>query len=94
MAVQDNPVMALRAPLHQLPCPICGSHELIPMLQCDYYPDGCLWLVCCEHCETQYHINHRSVPTWAEEQKVATEAAQTRATARLTEEKRISHANP
>jgi len=76
MTVQDNPVKALRAQLHQLPCPTCGSHELIPMLQCDYYPDGCLWLVRCEHCETQYHIDHRRVPTWEEDPKATTEVRQ------------------
>ena len=77
MTVQDNPVMVLRAQLHQLPRPTCGNHELVPMLQCDYYPDGCLWLVRCETCLTQYHIDHRSVPTWAKEQKAAIKAAQT-----------------
>lgn len=76
MTVQDDPVIALRMRLHQLPCPTCGSHSLVPMLQCDYYPDGCLWVVHCDCCQTQYHIDRRSVPTWAEEQKTAIETAQ------------------
>ena len=50
MTAQDDPVMALRIQLHELPCPTCGSHELVPMLQCDYYPDGCLWMVRCNAC--------------------------------------------
>ena len=62
MTRQDEPVMALRIQLHQLPCPTCGSHDLVPMLQCDYYPDGCLWLVRCERCRAQYHLDHRSGP--------------------------------
>lgn len=45
MACQVDPVDALRAQLRPLPCPTCGSHELAPMLQCGYYPDGCVWLV-------------------------------------------------
>jgi len=70
MAVQDNPVMALRIYLHQLPCPTCSRHELIPMLQCDHYPDGCLWLILCETWLTQYHIDHRSLSNWSEEKRL------------------------
>jgi hypothetical protein len=62
MTVLDDSVMALRIQLHQLPCPTCGAHELIPKLQCDYYPDGCLWFVYCGHCRSQYHLDHRTVP--------------------------------
>lgn len=62
MIHQDDPVMALRVQLHQLPCPSCGRHELAPQFQCDYYPDGCLWLVSCGACRTQYHLDHRAVP--------------------------------
>lgn len=50
MTPQDDPVMALRIQLHELPCPACGRHELVPMLQCDCYPDGCLWMVRCHTC--------------------------------------------
>jgi len=66
MTVQNDLVRAVRIQLHQLPCPTCGTHALKPILNCDYYPDGCLWLVRCESCQTQYHLDHRSVPTWAE----------------------------
>lgn len=62
MTVQDDPLMALRIQLHQLHCPTCGTHELRPRLQCDYYPDGCLWLVRCEHCRAKYHLDHRRLP--------------------------------
>lgn len=62
MTMQDDPVMALHIQLHQLPCPTCGTHELRPRLQCDYYPDGCLWLVYCGNCQAQYHLDHRTVP--------------------------------
>ena len=37
MTRQDEPVMAHRIQLHQLPYPTCGSHDLAPVLQCDYY---------------------------------------------------------
>ena len=60
MTVQDDPVMALRIQLHELPCPTCGSHELVSMLQCDCYPDGCLWMVRCHACQAQYHLDHRN----------------------------------
>lgn len=62
MTVQDDPVMALRIQLYRVPCPVCGAHELKPELRCDYYPDGCLWLVRCKQCETQYHLDDRSMP--------------------------------
>lgn len=64
MTIQDDPVMALRIHLQQLPCPTCGTHKLRPRLQCDYYPDGCLWLVYCGNCQAQYHLDHRTVPAW------------------------------
>ncbi|UVT18254.1 MAG: hypothetical protein H8K03_22200 (plasmid) [Nitrospira sp.] len=64
MTAQDDTVMALRIQLHELPCPACGVHELVPMLQCDYYPDGCLWIVRCLACRTRYHLDHRSVPVY------------------------------
>ena len=64
MRVQNDPVMALRIQLHELPCPACGGHGLVPILQCDYYPDGCLWIVRCHACRTQYHLDHRSVPVY------------------------------
>lgn len=63
MTVQANPLMTLRVHLHQLSCPTCGSQELFPTLRCNYSPDRCLWLVRCETCQTQFHINHRNVPT-------------------------------
>ena len=62
MTHRDDPVMALRIQLHELPCPSCGRHDLAPQFQCDYYPDGCLWLVCCGTCRAQYHLDHRAVP--------------------------------
>lgn len=71
MTCEGDLVDALHVQLHQLPCPTCGSHELAPMLQCDYYPDGCLWLVHCDACQTKYHIDRRSVPTWGEGPKAA-----------------------
>lgn len=71
MTVQDDPVMVLRIQLHKLPCPTCGSHELAPALQCDYYPDGCLWLVRCQGCQAQYHLDHRSTPLWADKEGTA-----------------------
>jgi hypothetical protein len=46
MTMQDDPIMALRIHLHHLPCPTCGTHELRLRIRCDYYPAGCLWLVC------------------------------------------------
>lgn len=61
MSRSDEPIMALRIQLHHLPCPSCGKSELMPLLQCDYYPDGCLWTVCCGECQTQYHFDHRIV---------------------------------
>lgn len=57
MTRQDDPLMTLRLQLHQLPCPACGSHDLVPKLLCDYYPDGCLWLARCNSCRAQYHID-------------------------------------
>lgn len=54
MTRQDESITALRIQLHQLPCPTCGKCDLIPMLQCDYYPDGCLWVVRCTSCRTLY----------------------------------------
>lgn len=75
MTILDDPVMALRIQLHKLPCPTCGSHELVPALQCDYYPDGCLWIVRCETCQAQYHLDHRSTPTRAERKETASGAA-------------------
>ncbi len=60
MPFQDEAITALRIQLHDLPCPTCGRHELEPALQCDYSPDGCLWLVRCNTCRAQYHLDHRS----------------------------------
>lgn len=65
MTGQHDPVAALHLYLHELPCPTCGGHELQPRLQCDYYPDGCLWLVRCEGCRSTYHFDHRTVLTLA-----------------------------
>lgn len=42
MTRQDESITAFRIQLHHLPCPSCGKPELMPMLQCDDYPDGCL----------------------------------------------------
>lgn len=56
MTFHDDPVMAFRIQLHLSPCPTCGSHGLVPMLQGDYDPDGCLWLVSCESCQAQDHV--------------------------------------
>jgi hypothetical protein len=74
MTTQDDPVMVLRIHLHGLPCPTCGSHELVPTLQCDYYPDGCLWLVRCERCRAQYHLDRRSRPTWTDDARTVAPA--------------------
>ena len=63
MAVEDDPFMALRIQLHLLPCPTCGSHALVPMLHCDYYPDGCLWMVRCDACQAQYHLDVEKGPS-------------------------------
>ncbi|MDR4473633.1 MAG: hypothetical protein R3B11_02975 [Nitrospira sp.] len=65
MTMLDDPVMALRIQLQQLSCPACGAHELMLKLQCDYYPDGCLWFVSCGSCRTRYHLDHRTVPAGA-----------------------------
>ncbi|MCS6316363.1 MAG: hypothetical protein H8K05_00995 [Nitrospira sp.] len=62
MIIPDDPLMILRLQLRELPCPACGAHELMPKLQCDYYPDGCLWFARCGHCQTQYHLDYRTVP--------------------------------
>ncbi len=67
MTPQDESTLALRLQLNQLPCPTCSSHELVPLFQCDYYPDGCLWLVRCETCRAQYHLDHRSGPAWMDD---------------------------
>ncbi len=56
MSRYDEPIMALRIQLHHLPCPLCGKPELKPRLQCDDYSDGCLWVVRCTSCRTQYHL--------------------------------------
>ncbi len=61
MTRHDESITTLRIQLRQLSCPTCGKSDLIPMLQCDYYPDGCLWTVCCGECRTQYHFDHRMV---------------------------------
>lgn len=94
MTVQDDPVMALRIQLHQFPCPTCGTHERRPRLQCDYYPDGCLWLVRCNACQAQYHLDHRDCTHVGERP----EGCHSRRTCvhpeRLTEQKGGSHANP
>ena len=71
MTVQDDPVMALRIHLHGLPCPTCGGHELVPRLQCDYYPDGCLWTARCQRCRAQYHLDRWSRPIWKEGNEAA-----------------------
>jgi hypothetical protein len=57
MMSQDDSVMALRIQLHESPCPTCGSYALVPMLHCDYYPDGCLWMVGCDACQGQFHLD-------------------------------------
>lgn len=62
MTCQNDPVVTLRLQLHQLPCPACGRHDLVPMLLCDYYPDGCLWLARCDSCRAQYHIDQSRSP--------------------------------
>ncbi len=59
MTRHDESITALRIQLHQLSCPTCGKSDLIPMLQCDYYPDGCLWVVRCTSCRTPYHLAGR-----------------------------------
>lgn len=56
MSRYDEPIMTLRLQLRHLPCPSCRKSELMPMLQCDYYPDGCLWVVRCRSCLTPYHL--------------------------------------
>ncbi len=56
MSRSDEPIMALRIQLHHLPSPLCGKPELKPRLQCDDYPDGCLWAVWCGVCRAQYHL--------------------------------------
>ncbi len=40
---------------HPTPSPALSlkrKSELMLMLQCDYYPDGCLWVVRCRSCLT------------------------------------------
>lgn len=89
----DDPIMALRIQLHQLPCPTCGSHELIPKLQCDYYPDGCLWFVFCGGCQTRYHLDHRSVPAKVPHAVGAVTAREATHPSHMTDAKGGSHAN-
>lgn len=48
--------------LRRIPCPCCGTLALSAQLQCDYYPDGCLWVARCDACQAQYHLNYRSGP--------------------------------
>lgn len=94
MTCQDDPVTVLRRQLHQLPCPTCGCRELVPILQCDYYPDGCLWLARCDSCRTRYHFDRRSVPIWAEDSKIVVSEGRHVPSEPLTEMKEGSHANP
>jgi hypothetical protein len=75
MIFQDEAITALRIRLHELSCPTCGGHELEPALQCDYYPDGCLWLVRCSACRAQYHLDHRSGPALDEDVHTGASAA-------------------
>jgi hypothetical protein len=93
MPLQEDPLTALRHQLHHLPCPTCGSRELMPVLQCDYYPDGCLWFIRCAHCLAQYHLDHRSVPAWADTQHASEKMAQLGDPALVTETKGGTHAN-
>lgn len=30
----------------------------------DLQADGCLWILRCHACRTQYHLDHRSVPVY------------------------------
>lgn len=94
MTILDDPIMALRIQLHQLPCPTCGSHELMPKLQCDYYPDGCLWFVHCSHCQAQYHLDHRSVPAGEQLPRGTGIGHQATQPSHMTETKGGAHANP
>lgn len=94
MTMLDDSVMALRIQLHQLPCPACGAHELMPKLQCDYYPDGCLWFVSCGSCQTRYHLDHRTVPTWGHHRSGAVIGNDTAHPHTIIETKGGSHANP
>ena len=94
MTILDDPVMALRIQLHQLPCPTCQAHELMPKLQCDYYPDGCLWVVRCGHCQAQYHLDHRTVPARGQHQGCAVIGNKSTHPCYMTETKGGSHANP
>lgn len=57
MTRQDNLAHELRMQLAGLSCPSCGSDGLRLLLHCDYYPDGCLWLACCDSCQAQYHFD-------------------------------------
>lgn len=66
MVSQDNLMHELRAQLHESSCPSCGSDGLGLILHCDYYPDGCLWLACCDSCKAQYHIDQSRVLDLAE----------------------------
>lgn len=59
MISSRDPAHAGQPPLEGLPCPTCGSHDLAPLLQCDYYPDGCLWLARCRLCGARYHFDLR-----------------------------------
>lgn len=94
MTILDDPMMALRIQLHQLPCPTCGSHELMPKLQCDYYPDGCLWFVRCRQCQAQYHLDHRSVPAKVPHAVGAVIGREATHPSHMTDTKGGSHANP
>lgn len=94
MTLLDDPELALRIQLHQLPCPTCGAHQLMPKLQCDYYPDGCLWYVCCGNCQTRYHLDHRTVPTWERHQDRAVIDNATTHPGHRTKTKGDCHANP
>jgi hypothetical protein len=94
MTVLDDPVMALRIQLVQFPCPTCGAHELKPKLQCDYYPDGCLWYVRCGSCQTQYHLDHRTVSARGQHQTGAVIGNEAAHLGHMAETKGGFHANP
>ncbi|TKS57775.1 MAG: hypothetical protein EWM73_03737 [Nitrospira sp.] len=67
MSCEDDPVMTLSLRLRLVPCPTCGRHNLTPILRCNYYPDGCLWMARCGSCKAQYHfdLSRSTKPGWS-----------------------------